>query len=705
MPVIPQFETQGTAQIGLRTPELDSSIVGAPAGAAAAGFSQIEGVTGAFAQRYFEAKRASQAADLVAGSYGKLAELEHKWSLVPDRQQAINGFNGEAAGLKKQTLDGIADPLVKAHVQQMFDERAITGSIQAGQAAFGLESSTRQATLADHVNGYAQQLANAKSDVERAQIVDAVKGEIGATVQGGWISPLAGEQHFLAFRSRASLVSAEQERNAVEASQDPKLARAFAAKVNDPKAFPDLDPQQRETLGYRAELLADRIQMRADRAADEAAARTRIVLGRQYENAVAMVERGIAPPDLPSERAIAAAFPRNPEAAADFAEKVRDLKAIGGALSILPDATPEQVAKLRAGAAPDPANPSTFARRATISAHLDRALALRDKALGDDPAGYIMTTHPELGQGFSDALKDPAKLSDYADRTLGLQAQMGLPQEARHILPVSASQSMARDIIAEPEKAPAKLKDLEQHFGALWPQAWRDLTTVQGGLPPAFQAVGAIDDEGQTALLARGLAEQGKSGKTLSDLLPPKAKAGAAGIDTTIEGAGEVRQLLSSLSSSGASAGMQRDVLGAIRTLAYANVVYGGKDPPAATEAAIGAFTGKFEFMPNGGARVPRDKFAAVSANAATLLRGLDESGVAVPDIYGKPGMPKPSEFVDMLRASPHWITAPGADALWLLDAYGRLARDKAGKPLAVPFSSPAPPADAPNFATGMPQP
>ena len=72
----------------------------------------------------------------------------------------------------------------------------------------------------------------------------------------------------------------------------------------------------------------------------------------------------------------------------------------------------------------------------------------------------------------------------------------------------------------------------------------------------------------------------------------------------------------------------------------------------------------------------------------------------AVPSIFGKPGQASPQEYVNTLRANPTWITSPKADALWLVDNGGRIVRDQAGKPVAVPFDQPAPkPGPAPQIA------
>jgi hypothetical protein len=57
--------------------------------------------------------------------------------------------------------------------------------------------------------------------------------------------------------------------------------------------------------------------------------------------------------------------------------------------------------------------------------------------------------------------------------------------------------------------------------------------------------------------------------------------------------------------------------------------------------------------------------------------------------------MPKPQEYIDMLKAAPTWITGPKADQLLLVapggpGGGGRIALNANGQPISVPFSMPA---------------
>lgn len=184
---------------------------------------------------------------------------------------------------------------------------------------------------------------------------------------------------------------------------------------------------------------------------------------------------------------------------------------------------------------------------------IQTALTQKAQQISADPAAYVLQNSPKTMQLWQDAQNDPTKLPLYAASVSALQDQLGVPPSATSVLPVAAAQSMAKQIMADPEKAPATLAQLQSQWGSAWPTVWRDLTTAKGGLPAAYQAVGMLPDQGQAALLARGLAEQGKSGKNLVDLLPPKAKTGTTGIDDMVQSDPSVTSLLHSISVSGGS--------------------------------------------------------------------------------------------------------------------------------------------------------
>lgn len=426
--------------------------------------------------------------------------------------------------------------------------------------------------------------------------------------------------------------------------------------------------------------------------ADQSAANTKLAafrgdVERRYNDGIAALETGQPAPNLPSHAEIAMAFPNDPGKTAALNQQADNSRQLSGYLTSLPTMSAQDRIAATKALMPDP-NQSGYSERERLFGIWQKAQVNWAKRIQSDSASAMIMGNPTLKAQFDAGIKDPAQFGAYASATLKMQENAGVPAELQSVLPNDIAQSMAQSIMADPSNAPGKLAQMQKDYGSMWPHVWRDLTTIQGGLPASYQAVAVLGDQSQAAILARGLAEQGKSGKNLSDLLPPKAKTGTTGINSMVESAPDLHSLLMSLSRSGASAQMQDDTLNAVKTLAYANVVYNNADPATAADNAVKAFTSNYEFMPNGGARVPADKFDNVRQTAQQTLATLNAGKVAIPDLYGKPGMPKPDDYLRTLKAAPSWITSPKADSLWLMDHEGRIVRNSDGDPINVPFSA-----------------
>jgi hypothetical protein len=159
-----------------------------------------------------------------------------------------------------------------------------------------------------------------------------------------------------------------------------------------------------------------------------------------------------------------------------------------------------------------------------------------------------------------------------------------------------------------------------------------------------------------------------------------------------------------SLANSGSSRLQMDGVLSAIETLAYAHRFY--DQDGSAAQNAVKAFTGEYEFLPNGGARIPRKQFDAVTANIRPVLDRITKDNIAIPASVTstpeqerrQPGISTAADYVDDLKSSPEWVNSPKGDALWLRDSRGRIVLNKNGTPVNIPFSVQTP------MAPGMPR-
>jgi hypothetical protein len=480
------------------------------------------------------------------------------------------------------------------------------------------------------------------------------------------------------------------------AQQQDAYNRLSAMKL---PGFPDqplLNANAQDQIAIHLHTEAETIERRGDTEAEKYATQLRVPLLRNIANGATMVDQGLPASTLPTNAEIQAAYPKNPAEAADKIEQVEELRRISGFLKGFPNMTLDQMQQVRMAVAPSASRPQTFAQDTRISRAIDTAIGRTVKQLAEDPAQYMLTANPDaanLQQQFQTAMQNPAgapahiplaaaagnsAFGAYADKMDSLQATMGVPEAARHVLPTQTAQAIANQIANDPQSAGMKIQQLQKQFGDGWGRVWHDVTTL-GKLPADYQLIGALDNKQDAELLARALQE-GKNGKNIDDLLPPKM---AADIKTNVLNNAQLNNYLFSLDASGASDNQKMGIRDAVLKLAYAKAFY-SRDAAAAGNA-VKDVVGHYEFLPSG-ARLPSDQASAIKSNARAFLKGLDANKISVPAVYGQPGMPSAKDYIDGLRAAPHWITSPKGDSLWLKDNGNRLVTDKNGHPVSVPF-------------------
>jgi hypothetical protein len=249
---IPTFQREDLPAIQQTGGQVNPEAAAAPEEALMQGAGQFENTVQAFNQRYQDARRQADTAGVMADATGQLADAQFRWSKVADRDTAMTGYAADAAQIRANNLGRINDPLATQIFTDTFDHQAAAYGVATGQEAFGLESSKRVGDLDLRLNQYAQAAVTAPNDQARASIIGQANGDIAGTVAGGWLHPEAGAQALIGFRSKMAEVSARSDMNS-----DPA---ATAAKLQDPASYPYLDPNLRQTLQYRADMRADRIE-------------------------------------------------------------------------------------------------------------------------------------------------------------------------------------------------------------------------------------------------------------------------------------------------------------------------------------------------------------------------------------------------------------------------------------------------------------
>lgn len=266
MPVVPEFDNE-VAVHAVPAPTADANAFGKVGAAAAQGFGELSDQMANFNQRYIEARRQADAANTVAATSKALGDLQFKWSKVPDRQKASDGYAKESQALIKSTLDPISDPYLKSYVTERIAPEATTRGLETQSASFALESNMRRGQLRGNLDQFSQSAAAAGSgatgDALRAKLTDDGLANIHGAVAAGWMTPEEGKEHEIAFRSNIQRVRVEQLVNHAISTQNPNEVAALAKAVNDPASFEGLLPQERETLGQHLENLSYRIENRA----------------------------------------------------------------------------------------------------------------------------------------------------------------------------------------------------------------------------------------------------------------------------------------------------------------------------------------------------------------------------------------------------------------------------------------------------------
>ena len=328
-----------------------------------------------------------------------------------------------------------------------------------------------------------------------------------------------------------------------------------------------------------------------------------------------------------------------------------------------------------------------FGEQSQLYGKMQQALSAYQKSLNDDPAGTITSSDQHLTDMYNAGTKDPAKMNDYINAVSARQEALQVPQESRAVLPQSYATFVTKNIMDNPQTAPATMNKLQTQFGDNWPNVYHSLVT-QGGLPTYYQSVATLGTDPKTerdgTLLARWAGDEDGKGKTDADLV---GQENVTAVKKIINADPNLQNLMTSIYQSGGSKSDVDGLLHSVQSLAFAKQYY-DKDANAAQDA-LEAFTSKYKFMSQGGARVPADLYDNVSNNAAMTLESLETKAAIPPDYAtGIHGALTPQQYFDWVKNSPTWVTSPNEQALRLKDPQDRLVRGKDGKPLEVPFNA-----------------
>jgi len=120
-----------------------------------------------------------------------------------------------------------------------------------------------------------------------------------------------------------------------------------------------------------------------------------------------------------------------------------------------------------------------------IAGHAQRMMQKRI----DNPAAYALQ-EPSVARAFKAAEQDPTVLPAAIGRSLAVQEAMGIPAEARRILP-NAAGDVARIAAMKPEEAADAIEGMAGQYGKYWGPAYKEMVAAK--LPPEYVALSTLD--------------------------------------------------------------------------------------------------------------------------------------------------------------------------------------------------------------------
>lgn len=324
---------------------------------------------------------------------------------------------------------------------------------------------------------------------------------------------------------RPANTAAEERRRSALAT---RLAGGRAPAADRAEALADV--RQRlagEPLHVRLQGEALVARMFADR--DGALAQDRAALGTELRDLEAAYMSGRTGFEVPEARI--RALLDGPDAERTI-NQLNLVRGTGAAVAAAAFASPEEVAALRQRMQPpDPDDPALAGQYAEAAARFDRALAARNKAIRDDPAGYAMQA-PEVAR-LAEAGRPAQEISA---ASLAVQRRLGLPEAQLRVLPTARVEQIAELLrTTPPGKADmgVTLARVQQDLGpALWDRAFGELVQ-HGRIGWEWQAIAAMTHPEQAAgradlQAALVLMEQKGGPEALRKLVNPDTMKGFA---------------------------------------------------------------------------------------------------------------------------------------------------------------------------------
>jgi hypothetical protein len=250
MPAVPRFDVS----VGLRpggASQASPQAMGVVGDAVRRVGEQQADIMTEFLQRRAEARRVADESHYVIQGGALIDGIAQQQSLVPDRDQALAGFDAAAGAARDKLLSGIDDFMVQSRVAAALDSHIAARRWETGRAAFGQESADNRGRLDTDLATLRSSALSAKSDYERDAIISQAERSVNAMSAAGWLNREEAADKVINFRSGIQEDQARKLLNHALDSGNSEIAMQAAHALDNPSNFPGLLPQRREMMQKR----------------------------------------------------------------------------------------------------------------------------------------------------------------------------------------------------------------------------------------------------------------------------------------------------------------------------------------------------------------------------------------------------------------------------------------------------------------------
>lgn len=373
-----------------------------------------------------------------------------------------------------------------------------------------------------------------------------------------------------------------------------------------------------------------------------------------------------------------------------FAEYQKNVQ-LGADIRATSGTSPAELAAMREKYKPQPGY--TYVAQQERAAALDKAIGINEKAKAKDPADFLIRrtdfgaeAYQQFGTLLSDKNATPqmrtAYASMFAEKMLAEQARLGVPADARRVVPAAYTDALNAKLenpqtaggalgVAQAIEAEAKL------WGPHWPNVYRQLSEKAS---PVVRVVGS----GVQSAAAQALVDLAPL--SLGDILKDQNTEKGSAIKKDVLDA--FKPLAASMAGNDGATALFNDFRGQAEKLSAKYVIGGMTSSEAATKAYEQLVGFKYTFQD--GYRVPKDAgvdASTIAKGSVTAQRDLGKPGLEVmPATDNMGGLS--SEYlrdakVRALQRDGKWVTSPDERGLMLVHN-DQAVRRADGQPLVL---------------------